>query len=42
MAASPVPIGTPSPTLRIIGAGLGRTGTLSLQAADLNSLGEDH
>jgi nitrate reductase NapE component len=27
------PSGTPSPTLRIIGAGLGRTGTLSLHAA---------
>jgi hypothetical protein len=28
-----VPVGTPSPTLAVIGAGLGRTGTLSLHAA---------
>ena len=33
MAASVVPVGMPSPTLKVIGAGLGRTGTLSLHAA---------
>ncbi|MCD6031922.1 MAG: sulfotransferase family protein [Thermomicrobiales bacterium] len=33
MTASTVPAGTPSPTLAVIGAGLGRTGTLSLHAA---------
>jgi hypothetical protein len=33
MTASTVPAGTPSPTLEVIGAGLGRTGTLSLHAA---------
>ena len=33
MTATGVPTGIPSPTLEIIGAGLGRTGTLSLHAA---------
>ncbi len=33
MTASPVPAGIPSLTLAVIGAGLGRTGTLSLHAA---------
>lgn len=31
--SSPVPVGTPSPTLAVIGAGFGRTGTLSLRVA---------
>ena len=33
MARSSVPVGSPSPTLEVIGGGLGRTGTLSLHAA---------
>ena len=33
MSASAAPVGVPSPTLKVIGAGLGRTGTLSLHAA---------
>jgi hypothetical protein len=30
---STIPVGIPSPTLGVIGVGLGRTGTLSLHAA---------
>ena len=33
MANTTVPVGIPSPTLRVIGAGFGRTGTLSLREA---------
>ena len=33
MTATAVAVGIPSPTLKVIGAGLGRTGTLSLHAA---------
>jgi hypothetical protein len=33
MADTTVPVGIPSPTLRVIGAGVGRTGTLSLREA---------
>jgi hypothetical protein len=33
MTAATAPVAIPSPTLRVIGAGLGRTGTLSLHAA---------
>jgi hypothetical protein len=33
MADTTVPVGIPSPTLRVIGAGVGRTGTLSLRKA---------
>jgi hypothetical protein len=33
MTAAMVPIGIPSPALAVIGAGLGRTGTLSLHKA---------
>ncbi len=33
MTPAAVPVGSPSPTLEVIGAGLGRTGTLSLHAA---------
>ena len=33
MSATPAPVGIPSPTLTVVGAGLGRTGTLSLHAA---------
>jgi hypothetical protein len=33
MTESAAPVGIPSPTLQVIGAGLGRTGTLSLHAA---------
>ena len=33
MTTRAVPVGIPSPTLKVIGAGLGRTGTLSLHAA---------
>jgi hypothetical protein len=33
MANTTVPVGIPSPTLRVIGAGVGRTGTLSLREA---------
>jgi hypothetical protein len=33
MTESAVPMGAPAPTLRVIGAGLGRTGTLSMRHA---------
>jgi hypothetical protein len=43
MTATTAPTGVPSPALAVIGAGLGRFGTLSLRAAaDVRSLGVDH
>jgi hypothetical protein len=33
MTDTTVPVGIPAPTLRVIGAGFGRTGTLSMREA---------